>query len=87
VSYRLRGSRGRIPSAFIATMASGHTGVFARKTKKRLPIQELFGPSLGRVFAKYRPQGVARVLETFQKNFDHELAFAKSQGAPSAGAE
>lgn len=31
VSYRLRGSRGRVPEAFIATMRSGHRGVFKRK--------------------------------------------------------
>src|SRR6185295_6722251 len=30
VTYRLTGSRGRHPNAFIATMGSGHRGVFAR---------------------------------------------------------
>lgn len=35
-----------IRSAFIATMASGHTGVFMRKGSKRLPIAERTGPSV-----------------------------------------
>lgn len=79
VAYRLSGSRGRVPTAFIATMTSGHQGVFARKAKPRLPIRELFGPSLGHVFAKFRPAGVAKVQEAFAKNFSHELEFARSQ--------
>ena len=37
--------RGTIDGAFIARMASGHTGVFKRTDKSRLPIQELFGPN------------------------------------------
>src|SRR5690348_11331324 len=58
VSYRLGGASSRIPNAFLATMATGHTGVFRRVGKKRLPIKELFGPSLGHVFAKYRAEGL-----------------------------
>lgn len=51
VTYRIKkgGGRGIAPSAFIATMRSGHTGVFKRKTKKRFPIYELRGPSLPHV--------------------------------------
>ncbi len=53
VSYTGRdGKRSSVPSAFIATMPSGHTGVFKRTTGSRLPIQELFGPSLTGVFEK-----------------------------------
>lgn len=77
VTYRLRGSRGRIENAFIATMKSGHAGVFRRKGKARLGIIELFGPSLGQVFRKFRPLGLARAQEMFEKNFDHELGFVK----------
>lgn len=89
VSYRLRGSAGRVATAFIATMRSGHEGVFVRSggltlkanqfkgyTRKRLPIRELFGPSLGHVFAKHRPAGMARIRESFDKNLAHELDFA-----------
>lgn len=81
VSYRLAGGRGRHPNAFIATMATRHRGVFVRIGKARLSIRELFGPSLGRVFRKYRPLGLARVREAFEQNFKHELEFVRSEGA------
>lgn len=42
VTVRLRGS---YRHAFIAAMASGHTGVFLRDGAPRLPISELFGPN------------------------------------------
>lgn len=36
-----RAGRGKvIPGSFVATMASGHTGVFKRKGRPRLPIKE-----------------------------------------------
>ena len=72
------------PGAFIARMPTGHVGVFARKGRKRLPIVERLGPSLGLIFAKYRPLGEARAREAFEQNFDHELAFARSQGGGDA---
>ena len=84
VSYRLPGGRGRHPHAFIATMGTGHRGVFVRVGKARLSIKELFGPSLGRIFAKHRPAGLARALEVFETAFAHELAF---RGSPNAGAD
>jgi hypothetical protein len=76
VSYRLKGGQGRHPHAFLATMKSGHEGVFARRGRARLEIDEQFGPSLGLVFRKYRPEGEARVVEMFRTNLDHELARA-----------
>lgn len=84
VSYRLKGGSGRIPNAFIAEMKSGHRGVFARVGKTRLPIRELFGPSLGHVFAKYRPEGIAKLKEAFATNFAHEMAFESSRGPTAA---
>jgi hypothetical protein len=38
-----RGKRTLIQSAFVATMRSGHEGVFVRRGAKRLPIKELLG--------------------------------------------
>ena len=81
VTAKLRGGAGRYPSAFIARMKSGHEGVFQRKLigsigtrrVKRLSIVELFGPSLGHVFAKHRPAGLARTKEAFDTAFAHEL--------------
>jgi hypothetical protein len=80
VSYRMGAgnSRNRLPHAFIAQMRSGHTGVFARVGKARLGIRELRGPSLGRVFAKYRPEAQARGLEVFGATLDHELERARN---------
>lgn len=37
---------GTIKGAFIATMPSGRRGVFIRKTRKRLPIRQTYGPSV-----------------------------------------
>lgn len=80
VTYKLTGITGRIPNAFIATMPSGHRGVFVRKAKARLGIRELEGVSLGHVFGKYRPMGIARGREVLVPNLQHELAFASGGG-------
>jgi hypothetical protein len=37
---------------FIATMKSGHTGVFVRETKKRNPIKELWGAGVTQVMSQ-----------------------------------
>ena len=52
VSYKINKSGGRkkIDSAFVATMPSGHVGVFKRSNEQRLPIGERYGPSIGQVF-------------------------------------
>ncbi|MBE3586566.1 MAG: phage tail protein [Thermoanaerobacter sp.] len=41
-----RGEGGPIKSAFVARMQSGHVGVFIRVGRSRLPIRELYGPSV-----------------------------------------
>jgi len=79
VSYSLPGSAGRNPNAFLATMGTGHEGVFKRLTKARLPIIELYGPSIGHVFMKYRAAGEARTKEMFLKNFEHEFVFSGTE--------
>lgn len=80
VSYKAAtGGRGRIESAFIARMRSGHRGVFRRVGIRRLGIVELFGPSLGQVFAKYRASALARGLEVFTTTLDHELDYQKGR--------
>jgi hypothetical protein len=85
VSYALTGSRNRVPNAFIAAMKSGHRGVFARKGTKRLPIIELYGPSLGHVFRKFRPMGLARTKEAFDTAFAHELKRLMDKQEPAGG--
>lgn len=75
VSYRLPTGRGRAERAFIATMSTGHRGVFMRTGRSRLPIRELFGPSLPHVFAKYQKVGRDRAYEQLFKNLRSELRF------------
>ncbi len=87
VSYRGEGGRrARIPRAFIARMPkpktakAGHRGVYARTTKKRFPISELHGPSVGHVFWKYRPGimqwGERIALEEFHRQLNRMLGGA-----------
>lgn len=85
VTARLGGARNRYESAFIATVGS-HRGVFIRAANlvrkgrgawsKNLPIVELRGPSLPRVFRKVLPIGLARGQESLAKNLASEMAFA-----------
>lgn len=75
VTARLPGGAGRYPHAFIRTMRSGHTGVFQRRGPARLPITELKGPSIPRVFEKYIPNGLARAQEALVTNMAHEMSF------------
>lgn len=51
VSYRISKTAGRrkIDDAFAESMKSGHFGVFRRRGRARLPIQELLGPSVPQV--------------------------------------
>lgn len=79
---RFKGGVGRYPHAFVATMPTGHVGVFERVGKKRLPIYEVPAISIGHVFDKFRKETTERMLEAFETNFDHELERALTmQGA------
>jgi len=73
------GGRKRYPRAFLATMGSGHRGVFERRGKLRLPIYELFGPSIALVFKKHEQVGIDRAMEMLGKNLGHELEFEMSR--------
>lgn len=97
VTYRSGRGRKLAAGAFIATMASGHKGVFKRryhsqKSQKskgywgdtyrgrkryfsRLPIDELHGPSIPRVFIKDRTTKAlhAVAVETFDREFKRQL--------------
>jgi hypothetical protein len=66
-----------IPGAFIATMKSGHKGVFKRKGVSRLPIKELAGASVPRVFLQSSvTQALTRTAaESWYKNFTHEIQY------------
>jgi hypothetical protein len=75
------GGRGRYPHAFIAQMRSGHRGVFQRGGTKRMPIFELFGPSIARVADKYTAAAAARGMDQLRKNLVSEFRYAMRSGA------
>lgn len=89
VSYALGGERRRIQEAFIATMRSGHRGVFKRKLpslrksagalSKNLPIVELFGPSIPRVAAKESILSALKSVgaRTLERNLQSEIRFLR----------
>lgn len=89
VSYKIKKAGGRkvISSGFIATMASGHTGVFKRKGKTRLPIQEKFGPSIGIVFKRANrlvQKVTADAYKNLEKNIDSQIRFILSRKGQAA---
>jgi len=99
VSYQIDKAAGRkrIKSAFIRTMPirgatqkQGHKGVFMRKGKARLPIRELFGPSIGIVFEQAAGIAAGMMAETgadLEKNIDSQLDYVlgRVKGARRTG--
>lgn len=79
----------RYPHAFMAQFRGGHIGVFKRVLpsqsksagawSKNMPIHELRGPSLARVFSRKVEETAARREETLIANISHEVAFALSR--------
>ena len=58
---------------FVATMKSGHQGIFKRKTAKRLPIKELYVP-LDNYASKLIRSLIDQESEAvFRKNFEHQI--------------
>jgi Prophage minor tail protein Z (GPZ) len=85
VSAKLSAKRTRYPHSFIATMRSGHRGVFTRaEGAKRLKILEQHGPSIAYVFAKHVAVGIARGEEQLVKNLQSEFRFATGQTGKTA---
>lgn len=78
-----RGRRVLLSGAFVATMRSGHVGVFRRRGAKRLPIDETFTTRVSDVLRDtgLMPRLQARAQEVFTSSFARllplELAKAK----------
>lgn len=67
-----RGKRSIVRGSFMATMKSGHRGIFVRQGPQRLPIRELFG---SRPVDALLHQGEAQaVAERGQKSFKETFA-------------
>lgn len=81
------GQRKTIANAFmtIVTRAgedgqhAGHRGVFRRVARRRLPIKQLYGASVARVFGNLLPIGEARRNEVLLNNVAHEIEFELSR--------
>jgi hypothetical protein len=69
------GKRSFVPSAFVATMRSGHKGVFVRRGPERLPIEELYGSRpVDALLHQGEARGVAeRGRASFTKTFERVL--------------
>jgi hypothetical protein len=85
VSVTIKRSSGRkkFGGAFIATMKNGHRGVFKRRTKSRLPIDEIFTIGVPYQFAARKTVDAMQriVRDKFPERLLHELEQAmKRQG-------
>lgn len=76
-----KGKRVLIRHAFIATMRSGHEGVFKRTGKKRLPIRELYSSSVADVGsdAGYLESVAQKASVTFETAFQRIFAIDLSK--------
>lgn len=94
VSFSVKNGRQTLRHAFIATMQSGHVGVFQRigkehkkvvrngkKIRTGLPIEELTGPSIPQSLANgaVNKALMAKIREKFPQILRHELAFIASK--------
>jgi hypothetical protein len=80
-----KGKRTIVKHAFIATMQSGHTGVFMRqgnkqimrkgryKGKARQPIKELFSASVAPALAQSAPEVLERGASVFRDTFNRMI--------------
>ncbi|MBS0368422.1 MAG: phage tail protein [Proteobacteria bacterium] len=90
VTVKVKGGRKIVKDAFIATMPTGHRGIYVRQgdTHKKvrrndrvrwygLPIHELYGPSIPAVFGNQVIQEAleALVREKLPRILQHEIAF------------
>jgi len=71
-----------IPGAFLMKMSNGMTGVMIRTSTKRLPIKQLFGPSIPQMIgeASISQYVMDGVNERFAKRIDHEIAYLLEKG-------
>ena len=64
-----------IPGSFIARMKSGHIGrIQTRSIQERLPIKELFGPSIALIFSRRKIQ--EQISDYLQSKIPQEIARA-----------
>lgn len=79
----VKGNPQYVGAPFVATMKSGHVGIFQRLTKRRLPIRELFSIDVPRAMtAKVVFEALERAaLDAFNRNFEREVQYLLSKGS------
>lgn len=82
VHVNATGSRKVVKGAFLATMKSGHKGVYSRMGKKRLPIEEHFSSSIAHVFnnAEAMPRIHTHGQRVLQSAFERLLPLELAKG-------
>ncbi len=77
VVVHVKNNRTVLKHAFIARMRSGHQGVFIRKGKKRLPIQELYSTRVSDVFNNtgFMPNLASFAQEKFTQHFAIDIRY------------
>lgn len=88
ISARVNRGQGtkRIKSAFASRMASGHLGIFRRRGKASLPIDELWTSRISDVMSdagalpKVERQAMNRFDSAFARGLDRELRKARGKG-------
>lgn len=70
-----KGSNKSIKNGFVAKMTSGHMNVFARTSKKRLPIKGLYGPSVPQMLGNESVANYVerRAMEVLDTRLEHEI--------------
>ncbi len=83
VTYRIGKVRKLLAGAFIATMRSGHEGIFKRRGSSRLPIDERFGPSIPLVFVRKTIQDAMKqvIEERLEREMQHQIDFYMRRAA------
>ncbi len=69
-------TRETLDNAFVATMGTGHRGVYERDNSPRLPITEFYGPSAVHALLEHEEavdKMEASMLTTFNTRIDHEV--------------
>lgn len=77
-SVQVKQGRKNVRHSFAAKMRTGHTGLFRRKDKERLPIQELYGPAVPQMIGNEKIQAEIKenAVIRFNKNLNHEVDYA-----------
>ncbi|CAH1058855.1 phage tail protein [Paenibacillus pseudetheri] len=69
------GGNKKVDGAFLTRMSSGHIGVFRRSSRRRLPVEELYGPAVPVMLNNPEvTEHLERVaVEEMDKRIEHEL--------------